>query len=210
MKQTTFASLAWKGKGKVTRRERFLGEMDAVIPWRHLNRLIEPHYPKAGNVVMFTVDRAASKVWPYLKDFNLWMNSYGYYWPGVLGDLYDREERDFDQKRFPITIKKPGAAPQDVNCYQLLSVIPEYLIIMYQPIIPGDTHCGVSPGIHVFMLNEHDGKTTVTITMEHATRTPGKTEEEALAPWHDIGQEVHRFWRDIFVPELRALVTKAE
>jgi IS5 family transposase len=49
MKQTTFASLAWKEKGKVTRRERFLGEMDAVIPWKHLNGLIEPHYPKAGN-----------------------------------------------------------------------------------------------------------------------------------------------------------------
>jgi IS5 family transposase len=49
MKQTTFASAAWDKKGKVTRRERFLGEMDAVIPWKHLNRLIEPHYPKAGN-----------------------------------------------------------------------------------------------------------------------------------------------------------------
>lgn len=49
MKQTTFASLAWNGKGKVTRRERFLAEMDAVIPWAHLLRLIEPHYPKAGN-----------------------------------------------------------------------------------------------------------------------------------------------------------------
>jgi IS5 family transposase len=49
MKQTTFASAAWEKKGKVTRRERFLGEMDAVIPWKHLNRLIAPHYPKAGN-----------------------------------------------------------------------------------------------------------------------------------------------------------------
>lgn len=49
MKQTTFASAAWDKKGKVTRRERFLGEMDVVIPWKHLNRLIEPHYPKAGN-----------------------------------------------------------------------------------------------------------------------------------------------------------------
>jgi len=49
MKQSTFASAAWDKKGKVTRRERFLGEMDAVIPWKHLNRLIEPHYPKAGN-----------------------------------------------------------------------------------------------------------------------------------------------------------------
>jgi IS5 family transposase len=49
MKQTTFASAAWDKKGKVTRRERFLAEMDAVIPWRRLLGLIEPHYPKAGN-----------------------------------------------------------------------------------------------------------------------------------------------------------------
>ena len=48
MKQTTFASAAWDRKGKVTRRERFLAEMDAVMPWR-LIALIEPHYPKAGN-----------------------------------------------------------------------------------------------------------------------------------------------------------------
>jgi transposase, IS5 family len=47
--QRTFASMAWNGKGKVTRRERFLAEMDAVIPWTRLLALIEPHYPKAGN-----------------------------------------------------------------------------------------------------------------------------------------------------------------
>jgi len=46
--QRTFASLAWQSKGKVTRRERFLAEMDAVIPWACLIALIEPHYPKAG------------------------------------------------------------------------------------------------------------------------------------------------------------------
>lgn len=49
MKQTTFASAAWDKKGKVTRRERFLTEMDAVIPWASILALIEPHYPKAGN-----------------------------------------------------------------------------------------------------------------------------------------------------------------
>jgi transposase, IS5 family len=49
MKQTTFASLAWSAKGKTTRRERFLAEMNAVIPWARLTALIEPHYPKAGN-----------------------------------------------------------------------------------------------------------------------------------------------------------------
>jgi len=44
--QRTFASMAWTQKGKVTRRERFLAEMDAVIPWPTLVALIEPHYPK--------------------------------------------------------------------------------------------------------------------------------------------------------------------
>jgi len=43
-KQQTFASAAWSRKGKVTRRERFLAEMDAVMPWRRLLKLIEPHY----------------------------------------------------------------------------------------------------------------------------------------------------------------------
>src|SRR5258708_23092052 len=46
--QQTFASMAWNEKGKVPRRERSLAEMDAVIPWPRLVRLIEPHYPKAG------------------------------------------------------------------------------------------------------------------------------------------------------------------
>lgn len=49
MKQTTFASAAWEKKGKVTRRERFLGEMDQVVPWAPIVALIEPYYPKAGN-----------------------------------------------------------------------------------------------------------------------------------------------------------------
>jgi IS5 family transposase len=48
-KQQTFAGLAWQRKGKTTRRERFLAEMDAIIPWKQLLDLIEPHYPKVGN-----------------------------------------------------------------------------------------------------------------------------------------------------------------
>lgn len=47
-KQRTFAGLAWSMKKKVTRRERFLAEMNAVIPWDRLKAVVEPHYPKAG------------------------------------------------------------------------------------------------------------------------------------------------------------------
>jgi IS5 family transposase len=46
--QPTFAAMAWQQKGKVTRRERFLAEMDAVVPWKRLRRLIAPHYPQLG------------------------------------------------------------------------------------------------------------------------------------------------------------------
>ena len=46
--QRTFAGMAWEKKGKVTRREQFLAEMNVVVPWKRLMALIEPHYPKAG------------------------------------------------------------------------------------------------------------------------------------------------------------------
>lgn len=49
MKQTTFASLAFDSKKKLTRRERFLREMDQVVPWERLLKCVEPHYPRAGN-----------------------------------------------------------------------------------------------------------------------------------------------------------------
>lgn len=48
-KQMTFAALAHATKEKVTRREKFLTEMDAVVPWSRLLALIEPHYPKIGS-----------------------------------------------------------------------------------------------------------------------------------------------------------------
>lgn len=48
MDQPSFASLAYAGKKKTTRREKFLAEMEGVVPWGDICELIEPHYPKAG------------------------------------------------------------------------------------------------------------------------------------------------------------------
>jgi IS5 family transposase len=50
MKQTSFASLEYAGKKRQTRREKFLGEMERVVPWSALCGLIEPHYPRSGRV----------------------------------------------------------------------------------------------------------------------------------------------------------------
>lgn len=46
MKQTTFASLSYQSKKKQTIREKFLTEMDQVVPWAELIALIEPHCAK--------------------------------------------------------------------------------------------------------------------------------------------------------------------
>ena len=47
MRQMTLAHQAdFQGYSKKTRREQFLEEMDAVMPWSELMALIEPHYSK--------------------------------------------------------------------------------------------------------------------------------------------------------------------
>jgi len=48
MKQMTLTMTGYFDKGKKTRREQFLAEMDRVVPWHRLCALIEPHYPKAS------------------------------------------------------------------------------------------------------------------------------------------------------------------
>src|SRR6185503_19324729 len=49
MRQPTFAALAFANKKKKTRREKFLEEMEQVVPWPRLLRAIERYYPRAGN-----------------------------------------------------------------------------------------------------------------------------------------------------------------
>jgi IS5 family transposase len=49
MMTVSFASLAYENKKKRTRREKFLQEMDQVIPWEELLQIIKQYYPRAGN-----------------------------------------------------------------------------------------------------------------------------------------------------------------
>ncbi|BEU49716.1 hypothetical protein MAFF211520_38470 (plasmid) [Ralstonia pseudosolanacearum] len=45
-KQTSFSEAEYAGKKRVTKRERFLAEMEKVVPWTRLVAAVEPHYPK--------------------------------------------------------------------------------------------------------------------------------------------------------------------
>lgn len=46
--QLSFGDAEHTGKRKKTRREIFLAEMEQVVPWNALLKLIAPHYPKMG------------------------------------------------------------------------------------------------------------------------------------------------------------------
>ncbi len=47
--QLSFADSEFNNKRRQTRKEKFLGRMEKLIPWQRLESVIEPYYPKAGN-----------------------------------------------------------------------------------------------------------------------------------------------------------------
>lgn len=47
-RQMSFSQVEYAGKKKQTRRDKFLGQMEQVVPWKRLIAVIEPHYPKSG------------------------------------------------------------------------------------------------------------------------------------------------------------------
>jgi len=46
MRQDSFSNAGFEKYRKKTRKEQFLEEMDAIIPWKELTEVIEPFYPK--------------------------------------------------------------------------------------------------------------------------------------------------------------------
>ena len=49
MNQLSISSLDFAAKKKRTKRDVFLADMAAVVPWHRLEGAIDPHYPRAGS-----------------------------------------------------------------------------------------------------------------------------------------------------------------
>ncbi|MEH6822674.1 MAG: IS5 family transposase [Motiliproteus sp.] len=47
--QLSFADIEYQNKRRQTRKEKFLGRMEKLVPWTRIEPVIEPHYPKPGN-----------------------------------------------------------------------------------------------------------------------------------------------------------------
>ncbi len=84
MKQQSLASLTYEGMKKRTKREKFLKEMEQVVPWDRLEKVIEPHYPRVGK------GRPPRGLKVMLRIYCL-QQWYGLPDPGVEEALYDME-----------------------------------------------------------------------------------------------------------------------
>jgi transposase, IS5 family len=115
MKQATFASAAWDKKGKVTRREQFLGEMDAVVPWEPILALIEPHYPKAGLGTQPLPMERMLRIYFMQQWFNLSD-------PGVEDALYDSES----MRRFARIELGEDAIPDESTILRFRHLLERY------------------------------------------------------------------------------------
>lgn len=84
MKQQTFASLNYHHKKVITKREKFLQQMDEIVPWAQLLEVIKPHYPNAHK------GRKATSLNTLLRIYFLqqWYNLSD---PGAEESLYDME-----------------------------------------------------------------------------------------------------------------------
>src|SRR5579862_3655448 len=112
MKQETFASLAWSSKGRTTRRERFLAEMNAVVPWARLLTLIAPHYPTgAGGRSPMPLERMLR-----IYFMQQWFNQSD---PGMEDALYDSES----MRRFAGIELSEDAIPDETTIDPALSAL---------------------------------------------------------------------------------------
>ena len=53
--QTLAAQTGFEKYGRKTKRERFLEEMEQIVPWAELQGLVEPHYLKGENGCLFSL-----------------------------------------------------------------------------------------------------------------------------------------------------------
>lgn len=119
MEQKTFASLAWEQKGKQTKRERFLSEMDAIIPWKKLLKIIAPHYPTAGN------GRPPMELETMLRIYflQIWFNLSD---PGAEEALYDSES----MRRFARIELSQDRVPDETTILNFRHLLEENALTM--------------------------------------------------------------------------------
>jgi hypothetical protein len=142
-------------------------------------------------------------VWPIFKDFNLWMNRFGFKWDKVPAEGEDT---------YVYCGNKAGANPLGYGLddarskYVVRKVIPERLVYfdsLPSPLLNKD---GVWMGHNLMTLYDEGGRTRVEIFMEHTWYSETMTIEELRGEAKYILDSGIAFWRDYFIADLMSAV----
>jgi transposase, IS5 family len=115
MKQQSLATLTYEGMRKRTKREKFLKEMEQVVPWERLEQLIEPYYPRVGK------GRPPRGLKVMLRIYCL-QQWYGLSDPGVEEALYDMES----MRRFAGLELGEDAIPDETTVLNFRHLLEEH------------------------------------------------------------------------------------
>ena len=113
--RVSFASLVYDSKKKKTRREKFLEEMDQVIPWEELLKIVRHNYPKKGN------GRQPMPVERMMRIYFL-QQWYGLSDPGMEDALYDIES----MRRFARIDLASAPVPDETTILNFRHYLEEY------------------------------------------------------------------------------------
>ena len=153
--------------------------------------------------VRLAFSRPVKEVWRVMRDFNLWHNRYGYEWTGVIGD---------EENNIVYLGNKTGTNFGTKIPYVVRRVIPERLI--YQESLPHPfvDNNGFWTGHNVLSFWEEEGRTRVTVYMEHTFFSQQLQLEELRKVASDLMFENGGigFWRRFFIPDLETLIEKRE
>lgn len=118
MKQQSLASLTYERIKKRTKKEKFLKEMEQVVPWERLERLIASCYPKIGK------GRPPKGLKVMLRIYCL-QQWYGLSDPGVEEALYDMES----MRRFAGLELGEDAIPDETTVLNIWHLLEEHNLV---------------------------------------------------------------------------------
>jgi IS5 family transposase len=117
MKQQALSMTGYFDKGKKTRRERFLAEMERVVPWKRLYAVIEPHYPKGSS-------EGGRKPLPLERMFRIYclQQWYNLSDPGAEEALYD----SLTMRRFAGVVSDDDVIPDESSILGFRHLLEEH------------------------------------------------------------------------------------
>ena len=152
-----------------------------------------------GIIYEFTIDAPKKRVWNILKDQNAWLPDIE--WDLVVGDQNSQGKKtSFRPKQIG-----PDGKQAEPRIQRVLNVIPERLLVTSDPITKYDEGL-IAGGVYVTTLAEHDGVTTVTVTMVKQSWSSEINRKEAMAKAEYWNANMQERWENLYIPTLRKLV----